>query len=130
MAVANRTFASADRPGERASAMPKPRNLFASFAIVLSSFFAATACAGQLDGTITYRTAAMNAPAPLGSALVSVYRSPSSSAAVTRTNNAGAYRFSNLAAGQYVIFVEKDGRRIYQGRVTITDQNRRFDIQL
>lgn len=110
--------------------MPKSQNLFASVAVVLSSFFAATACAAQLDGTITYRTAGMSAPAPLTSALVSVYRSQSSSTAITRTNGAGAYRFNNLAAGQYVVFVEKDGRRIYQGRVTVSDQNQRFDIQL
>jgi hypothetical protein len=108
--------------------MTKPRGSFARSYIVLAGLVAAAAA--ELSGTVTYKTAAMGTPAPLSSALVSVYRTPTSNTTVTRTNSAGMYRFADLAAGQYVVFVEKDGRRLYQGRVTVGDQPKRFDIPL
>jgi hypothetical protein len=36
----------------------------------------------------------------------------------------------NLAAGTYIVIVEKGGRRLYQGQVDIREPGSQFDIRL
>lgn len=90
----------------------------------LTAILAATAQAASLGGTVTYRTSGVP------SAVVSVYQTGTGRKAVTLTNSLGAYLFNNLPGGSYIVLVEKDGRRIYQGRVEVPKQATRFDIRL
>ena len=89
-----------------------------------SAILAATAQAAGLAGTVTYGKSGVP------SAVVSVYQSGTGRRAVTLTNSLGAYLFNNLPSGSYIVLVEKDGRRIYQGRVEVPTQSVRFDIRL
>jgi hypothetical protein len=98
-------------------------------ATVLTVVFAGMSAAADLSGTVTYKTAGMARPEGLPSALVSVYETATQRKTVTRTNNLGAYLFRNLPGGSYLIVIEKDGRRVYQGKVVIPT-NRPFDIAL
>ena len=83
-----------------------------------------------LSGTVTHRTGGSTRPEGVSAALVSVYNTSTRSKSVTRTNTFGLYAFRNLPAGSYVILVEKDGRRIYQGKVEVRAQETHFDIGL
>lgn len=81
--------------------------------------------AAVLEGRVTFRAQ------PIPAALVSFYREGNDGGkAVTITNNNGDYRFGNLAAGNYIVLVERQGRRIYQGRTTVTEDNVKLDIGL
>jgi hypothetical protein len=91
---------------------------------------AAQAAAANLDGTITYGARGTTRPDPLVSALVSVYSPSTRQKMVTRTNDLGRYLYKSLPGGVYVILVEKDGRRVYQGKVEVREPETRFDIQL
>ena len=90
----------------------------------LTAILVATAQAASLGGTVSYRTSGVP------SAVVSVYHTGTGRKAVTLTNSRGAYLFNNLPGGRYVVLVEKDGRRIYQGKVDVPEQAIRFDIRL
>lgn len=92
--------------------------------VALTGVLAATAQAESLEGTVTYGTSGVP------SAVVSVYETATGRNSVTRTNSVGAYLFRNLPGGRYVVLVEKDGRRIYQGKVDVRGQATRFDIRL
>jgi Carboxypeptidase regulatory-like domain len=92
--------------------------------IVLTAILAATAQAASLAGTVTYGTGGVP------SAVVNVYHTGTGRKAVTLTNSRGAYSFNNIPGGKYIVLVEKDGRRIYQGRVDVPEQATRFDIRL
>jgi len=100
------------------------------FALAFAAMFAVTAAAADLNGTITYKTLKMAQPGPLSEALVSVYHIGTKSKTVTRTSSTGKYLFKNLPNGSYVILVEKDGQRVYQGKVDVSQGNRQFDIKL
>jgi hypothetical protein len=91
---------------------------------------AAPAAAADLSGTVTYKVPGMTRPAPLLAVLVSAYNPATARKSVTRTNEVGVYLFKSLPDGLYVIFVEKDGRRLYQGKVEVRDPATRFDIGL
>jgi hypothetical protein len=91
---------------------------------------AAQAAAANLDGTITYGARGTARPDALVSALVSVYNPATRQKTVTRTNDLGRYLYKSLPGGVYVILVEKDGRRVYQGKVEVREPQTRFDIQL
>ena len=99
-----------------------------TFVLVLAA--AQIAAAASLDGTITYGARGTTRLDPLVSALVSVYNPATRQKLVTRTNDLGKYLYKNLPGGVYVILVEKDGRRVYQGKVEIREPETRFDIQL
>jgi hypothetical protein len=90
----------------------------------LAAILATTAQAESLGGTVTYGTTGVP------SAVVSAYETTTGRKAVTRTNSVGAYLFRNLPSGKYVVLVEKDGRRIYQGKVDVKEQATKFDIRL
>jgi hypothetical protein len=100
---------------------------FCTFVLALS---AAQAAAANLDGTITYGARGTTRPGPLVSVLVSVYNPATRQKMVTRTNDLGRYLYKSLPGGVYVILVEKDGRRVYQGKVEVREPETRFDIQL
>ena len=98
--------------------------------MALAVMLAAPAAAASLGGTVTYKARGMTKPDGLASAIVSVYHTGTGRKAVTRTNGAGTYLFRSLPGGLYVILVEKDGKRVYQGKVDVRDQDARFDIGL
>ena len=98
--------------------------------MALAVMLAAPAAAASLGGTVTYKARGMTKPDGLASAIVSVYHTGTGRKAVTRTNGAGTYLFRSLPGGLYVILVEKDGKRVYQGKVEVRDQDARFDIGL
>src|SRR5437899_2187713 len=87
---------------------------------------AAPTAAANLGGTVTYKARGMTKPTVLPSVLVSVYHTVTGRKSVTRTNSAGAYLFQNLPSGAYVILVEKDGTRIYQGKIEVQEPAIRF----
>ncbi len=95
-----------------------------SGAIALAAWLALPSAAAGLEGKVTYRTSA------IPSAIVSVYQESSGRKAVTLSNSSGEYRFDNLPSGSYIVLVEKDGRRIYQGRTSVAGGLARFDIPL
>jgi len=80
--------------------------------------------AASLEGVVTYRSSGVSA------AQVSLYQIGADRKSVTVTNGAGAYALKNLPSGSYIIFVEKDGRRIYQGRVEVPERANKFDVRL
>ena len=95
----------------------------------LTAILAAPAQAGLLRGAVTHGTSGVP------SAIVSFYQIGAGSTKfitrnITRTNNLGRYAFNNLPSGSYIVLVEKDGRRIYQGRFDVPVQSTHFDIQL
>lgn len=96
----------------------------------LLAMLATPAAAADLSGTVTYKVPGMTRSDPLPSALVSAYNPAISRKTVTRTNNVGVYLFKTLPDGLYVIFVERDGRRLYQGKVEVREPTTRFDIGL
>jgi hypothetical protein len=90
---------------------------------LLAVLGAAPLHAASLSGTVTFRTAGVP------SAIVSAYQVNTGRKIVTLTNNSGVYRFDNVASGSYVVIIEKDGRRVYQGRVNVGEPSARLDVQ-
>jgi len=90
----------------------------------LLSMLAAPAEAASLEGMVIYGTGGV----PY--ALVSVYQETTGRKIVTRTNSDGRYLFNGIPDGSYIVLVEKDGKRIYQGRVNALENPTRFDIRL
>jgi hypothetical protein len=97
---------------------------------VLALVFVANAAAADLKGIVTYTTDKVTTPAPLTSALVSLYRTDNHQKTVTRTSSTGEYQFKNLQSGEYLVLIEKDGRTLYQGKVEVQDSDTQFDIKL
>ena len=100
--------------------------------LVLILVLVAPAIAADLSGVLTYKTAAMDKPSAIASAMVSASNlaRPQKLKVVTRTNLDGEFRFKDIPAGRYIIIVEKDGRRLYQGSVEVEEPAKRLDIQL
>jgi len=86
------------------------------------------AAAADLDGGVSYKAAGTTRP--LVAAVVSVFNAVTQRKTITKTNDAGRYLFKALGSGSYLILVEKDGRRVYQGKVEVREPQTRFDIQL
>ena len=101
-----------------------------SCCVAVLAILTASASAASLGGTVTYKTSGMSRPDALTSALVSAYHTATGRKAVTRTNNLGMYFFKDLPGGLYIILIEKDGRRVYQGKVEAREQANRFDVPL
>jgi hypothetical protein len=76
----------------------------------------ATLTAADLSGRVTFRGT------PLAGAVVTANliggRGPAS-VSVTRTGPRGAYALRNLRNGDYILLVDMNGRRIYQGRIAL-----------
>jgi redox-regulated HSP33 family molecular chaperone len=79
--------------------------------------FAALAAAADLSGRVTVRGG------PLAGAVVTAnligQRGPAS-VAVTKTGPLGEYALRGLRNGDYILLVDMNGRRIYQGRIALT----------
>jgi ABC-type xylose transport system permease subunit len=78
---------------------------------------AALAAAANLSGRVTVRGA------PLAGAVVTanlIGAHGPASVTVTRTGTGGEYVLRGLRNGDYILLVDMNGRRIYQGRVTLT----------
>jgi hypothetical protein len=86
------------------------------------------AAAADLEGGVTYKAAGTARPLP--AAVVSVFNAATQRKTITKTTDAGRYLFKALASGSYLILVEKDGRRVYQGKVEVREPRTQFDIQL
>ena len=79
---------------------------------------ATLATAADLSGRVTVHGA------PLPGALVTAnLLGPRGAAAVSvvRTDSGGVYVFRGLRDGEYILFVDLNGRRIYQGRITVAN---------
>jgi len=76
------------------------------------------AAAADLSGRVTVRGS------PLGGALVTanlIGQKGPAAVFVTRTDGRGEYIFRGIRNGDYILLVDLNGRRIYQGRVTVTN---------
>lgn len=90
------------------------------------------ACAAQaadLSGRVTFRGR------PVADALVRAYRVDPAARGraatwATRTGSGGDYVLQRLPTGDYLLTVEKDGRRIYQGKVTLAGPPTTKNIEL
>ena len=81
-------------------------------------FAAMLAAAADLSGRVTVRNA------PLAGAVVTAnlvgQRGPAA-VSVTRTGPRGEYALRGLRNGEYILLVDLNGRRIYQGRITLAN---------
>lgn len=98
--------------------------------LVLAIIVILPASAANVGGIISYRISGIGTERPLEEALVTVYNVKTQAKAVTRSNNRGEYLITSLSSGDYIILVEKDGRRLYQGRVEVQTAETRRDIKL
>jgi hypothetical protein len=104
------------------------RALRISCCVAALGAFPMQASAADLDGVVSYKAA--GTARPLVAAVVSVFNAATQRKTITKTNDAGRYLLRALASGSYLILVEKDGRRVYQGKVEVREPQTRFDIQL
>jgi ABC-type xylose transport system permease subunit len=90
-------------------------------------FTAILASAADLSGRVTFRGA------PLAGAVVTANligeRGPAA-VAVTKTGRHGEYALRGLRNGAYILLVDMNGRRIYQGRIVLTGPNLVKNIEL
>jgi hypothetical protein len=98
--------------------------------MILTAVLSVPAFATNVLGTITYKTAGMVNPAPLTDALITIYNTTSGARVITRSGAGGVFAFKGIAAGSYVVIVEKNGRRLYQGKVNAQEPQSRLDIRL
>ena len=104
--------------------MKSSRALAFASGLLLTAILAAAA---DLSGRVTFRGA------PLAGAVVTANligeRGPTS-VTVTRTGPRGEYVLRGLRSGNYILLVDMSGRRVYQGRIVVTDQTIAKDIEL
>jgi hypothetical protein len=86
--------------------------------VAIALLLAAPLLAGELSGRVT------GGGRPISDAFVRLYQIDPSGGNwkgvfVTRTNQGGVYLLRGLPNAEYVILVEKDGRRLFQGKVRI-----------
>lgn len=86
--------------------------------------------AANLNGTITYKPSGTAKDVPLGQAMVSVYNTSTRAKSVTLSSSQGVYQIRDLAAGSYIVIVEKSGRRVYQGRTEVREPATQFNVKL
>jgi hypothetical protein len=94
--------------------MKSSRSLVLISGLLLSAVLAAAA---DLSGRVTFRGA------PLAGAVVTANliggRGPAS-VIVTQTDSKGAYWLRGLRNGDYILLVDMNGRRVYQGRIALS----------
>ena len=99
-----------------------------AMALFLSLFLALPACAAHLGGRVTFRQK------PVPDAVVRVYQVNTSKmtrgmVVATRTGTDGVYQFRDLPHGQYILIVEKYGKRLYQGKAFVqADVEKNIDL--
>ncbi len=91
--------------------------------------FAALAAAADLSGRVTVSGAPL-AGAVVKANLIDSGRRPAA-VSVTRTGPAGEYMLGGLRDGDYILLVDANGRRVYQGRLTLTGSGlvKNIDLQ-
>ena len=98
-----------------------------ALAFISGLLLAAVLAAADLSGRVTLRGA------PLAGAVVTANligaRGPAS-VSVTRTGPRGQYALRNLRNGDYILLVDMNGRRIYQGRIALTGPTLAKNIEL
>jgi len=82
----------------------------------------------SLSGKVAYRNA------PVTDASVTLYavdeaKMTRGATYATRTSSAGTYSFPSLPNGDYVLIVEKNRQRVYQGKLQLVNAARK-DIEL
>jgi Carboxypeptidase regulatory-like domain len=88
---------------------------------------ATLAAAADLSGRVTARGT------PLAGAVVTadlIGPHGVASVTVTRTDARGQYVFRGLANGSYILLVDMNGRRLYQGRVTLNGGVQAWNVTL
>ena len=90
---------------------------------------AALAAAADLSGRVTVSGASL-AGAVVKANLIDSGRGPAA-ISVTRTGPAGEYVLRGLRNGDYILLVDTNGRRVYQGRLTLTGSGlvKNIDLQ-
>lgn len=90
-----------------------------AFISISALFLTATlAAAADLSGRVTFRGR------PLAAAVVTanlIGAKGPASVAITRTDSRGRYALRGLPTGEYILFVDVEGRRVFQGRITVRD---------
>src|SRR5262245_49144110 len=85
------------------------------------------ATATDLSGRVTARGA------PLAGAVVTanlIVNRAQASVTVTRTGPNGEYELRGLRSGEYILLVNAKGRRVFQGRLSLTGRNFVKNIEL
>ena len=96
--------------------------------LALAMFLALPACAAHLGGRVTFRQQ------PVPDAVVRVYQVNTTSmkrgmVVATHTGTDGVYEFRDLPHGQYIVIVEKYGKRLFQGKAFVqTDVEKNIDL--
>lgn len=95
--------------------MPNSRPLAFISVLLLTATLAAAA---DLSGCVTFRGE------PLAGAVVTadlIGAHGAASVNITRTDSQGKYVLKGLPNGEYILLVDIEGRRVFQGRVTLGD---------
>jgi hypothetical protein len=88
--------------------------------IVIAILIAVPCFGGSLSGKVAYRNA------PVVDASVTLYavneaKMTRGATYVTRTGQAGTYNFPSIPNGDYVLIVEKNRQRVYQGKLQVAN---------
>jgi hypothetical protein len=86
------------------------------------------AAAANISGRVTFRGS------PLAGALVTanlIGKQGAASVTVARTDAQGGFLLQGLGNGEYILFVDMDGRRVFQGKVDLTGSSlvKNIDLQ-
>ena len=99
-----------------------------SWALISCLLLATALAAADLSGRVTVRGA------PLVGAVVTanllIAQKSTASVVVTRTGARGEYALRGLRNGDYILLVDMNGRRIYQGRIALTSPTLIKNIEL
>jgi hypothetical protein len=97
-----------------------------SGALALAFALATPAPAANLRGKITHQSR------PVADALVRLYPTGSGRGEViaTRTSDSGRYVIGRIRPGTYVLLVEKNGRRVFQGRIEVRTDEATRNVEL
>jgi len=99
-----------------------------ALAFISGLLLSAMLAAADLSGRVTVRGA------PLAGAVITANligaRGPAA-VSVTRTGSGGVYTLRGLRNGDYILLVDMNGRRVYQGRIALTGPNlvKNVDLQ-
>jgi hypothetical protein len=92
-------------------------------------FTALLASAADLSGRLTFRGAPLTGAVVTANLIGKQGQGPAA-VSVTRTGPGGEYALQGLRNGNYILLVDLNGRRIYQGRIVLNGQKLVKDIEL
>ena len=99
-----------------------------ALAFVSSVLLSAALHAADLSGRVTVSGAPLPGAVVKAELIESGHRPAAVS--VTRTGSDGEYLLHGLRNGDYILLVDTNGRRIYQGRITLTASGLVKNIEL